>query len=76
MTRIAKFSEDFVFHLSRRWRITIKGGKRDSDSNVQQDGLGLSSSAQFSTKFARVLMAILSTESAKEAASRSSSAEN
>ena len=70
MERIAKYSEDFVFHLSKRWRITIKGGKRDSDADPPSSGLN-HSSAQFSTNFARNLMANLSTEAAKEAATRS-----
>ena len=72
LDRISKYSEDTVFHLSKRWRITIKGGRRVSDGDLQSEAER--SSAQFSPHFARDLMANLSTEAAKAAAN--SRAEN
>ena len=30
LSKISKYDEDHVFHLSKRWRITIKGGQRDT----------------------------------------------
>ena len=67
LERISRYSKDFVFHLSKRWRITIKGGRRVNDGDGVQNDAN-QSSAQFSETFARKLMANLSTEAAKEAA--------
>ena len=71
LERISRYSEDHVFKLSKRWKITIKGGRRNVDAGLQASE---ASSATFTTNFARDLMANLSEVAAKEAASRSSPA--
>ena len=73
LERISRYSEDFVFKLSKRWKITIKGGRRNADAELRQNDME-SSSATFTTKFARDLMANLSSEAAKEAGSKTPSA--
>ena len=37
LSKIAAYSEDHVFHLSKRWRITIKGGQRVGSGAATSD---------------------------------------
>ena len=34
LSKLSAYSEDHVFHLSKRWRITIKGGQRTGGNNA------------------------------------------
>ena len=65
LAKIAKYNEDHVFRISKRWRITIKGGQRNSDAIESTSQLAPSSI------FAQRLMNDLSAEAANEASKSS-----
>ena len=71
LRKIAKYSEDHIFHLSKRLRITIKGGQRNSDvSNDAAAGFGPN------TPFAQQLIKDLSSEAATQASRTASPSDN
>ena len=65
LSKIANFTEDHVFRISKRWRITIKGGHRNSDAADPSHQLAPSST------FAQRLMKNLSAEAANVASENS-----
>ena len=68
LSKIARYPEDHVFHLSKRWRITIKGGRwNGTPGSSDSDPTRSHSTASFQSSFASKLMANLSSEAAKEA---------
>ena len=75
LAKVAKYDEDHVFHLSKRWRITIKGGQRHG-ARPQMGNAGDQSTAQFSANFANDLMRNLSPEAATEASNNSAPADD
>ena len=66
LAKLSKYDEDHVFHLSKRWRITIKGGQRLGSSSNPADVI------QPTSNFAKKLMNDLSSEAAKEASANAS----
>ena len=66
LSKIAAYQEDHVFHLSKRWRITIKGGHRNGATESTDSQISPNS------KFAEQLMKNLSSEAAKEASKSAS----
>ena len=65
LSKIAKYNEDHVFRLSKRWHITIKGGQRNSDVTDASPQLPTTSN------FARQLIQNLSAEAANAASAGS-----
>ena len=67
LRKIAKYNEDHIFHLSKRLRITIKGGQRHSDVID-----GAAAGMVPNTPFAQQLIKDLSSEAATEASKNAS----
>ena len=66
MSKLSAYKEDHVFHLSKRWRITIKGGQRRGGTSVDGNSPSVPNS-----NFAQQLMKDLSSVAAKEASQTS-----
>ena len=69
LSKIAAYNEDHVFHLSKRWRITIKGGQRNGSAMTNDATSSQPISPQ--SMFAKQLIRDLSSVAAKEASKAS-----
>ena len=66
MERLKGYSENFVFHVGARWRMTIRGGHRLGQTLSKQDEEAIAKSPTFSSEFSRKLMQRLAEERAAQ----------
>ena len=68
MDKIHPFPENFIFHLTDRWKITIKGGRRVGDELSPDDLDLVRGSASFSRSFSEKLIADIAKDAAENSA--------
>ena len=73
MEKMKIYPEEFVFHLAKGWKATIRGGSRIGQISKENTDL-VASSAQLSADFSKKLMSAFAREQAEKDANHPSNA--